>query len=91
MRLTDILRVAWEGMWANKLRALLTALGVIIGAAFGKIVTSVVGDLLMPPIGLASGGMDFKSMKLVIGCAPSAQMKRNTVSRSNRMNMMATA
>jgi len=33
MRFTDILRVAWEGMWANKLRALLTALGVIIGVA----------------------------------------------------------
>lgn len=53
------------------------AVGVIIGAAFGKIVTSVVGDLLMPPIGLASGGMDFKSMKLVIGGTPEAPVTLN--------------
>lgn len=36
------------------------AIGVIIGAAFGAIVTSLVNDILMPPIGLAMGGMDFK-------------------------------
>ena len=53
------------------------AVGVIIGAAFGKIVTSVVGDLLMPPIGLATGGMDFKSMKLVIGGTPEAPVTIN--------------
>jgi large conductance mechanosensitive channel len=35
------------------------AVGVIIGAAFGKIVTSLVDDLVMPPIGLALGGVDF--------------------------------
>lgn len=35
------------------------AVGVIIGAAFGKVVTSVVNDLLMPPIGLALGRVDF--------------------------------
>jgi large conductance mechanosensitive channel len=35
------------------------AVGVIIGAAFGKIVTSFVDDLVMPPIGLALGGVDF--------------------------------
>lgn len=38
------------------------AVGVIIGAAFGKIVTSLVGDILMPPIGKAMGGVDFKSL-----------------------------
>ena len=53
------------------------AVGVIIGAAFGKIVTSVVGDLLMPPIGLATGGMDFKSMKFVIGGTPEAPVTIN--------------
>ena len=37
------------------------AVGVIIGAAFGKIVTSVVNDLLMPPIGMALGRVDFSS------------------------------
>src|ERR1700742_1504368 len=38
------------------------AVGVIIGAAFGKIVTSLVNDILMPPIGKAMGGVDFKQM-----------------------------
>jgi large conductance mechanosensitive channel len=38
------------------------AVGVVIGAAFGKIVSSFVGDLLMPPIGLALGKVDFSSM-----------------------------
>jgi large conductance mechanosensitive channel len=36
------------------------AIGVIIGAAFGGIVTSLVNDVIMPPIGLAMGGLDFK-------------------------------
>ena len=39
------------------------AVGVIIGGAFGKIVTSVVNDIIMPPIGLLVGGMDFKDLK----------------------------
>src|SRR5206468_6865883 len=38
------------------------AVGVIIGAAFGKIVTSFVSDLIMPPIGLAIGRVDFKNL-----------------------------
>jgi len=38
------------------------AIGIIIGAAFGKIVTSFVNDILMPPIGLLLGKMDFSSM-----------------------------
>src|SRR6478672_2643313 len=36
------------------------AVGVVIGAAFGKIVTSLVGDVIMPPIGKLTGGVDFK-------------------------------
>jgi large conductance mechanosensitive channel len=36
------------------------AVGIIIGAAFGKIVSSMVGDVLMPPISKATGGVDFK-------------------------------
>ena len=39
------------------------AVGVIIGGAFGKIVTSLVNDIIMPPIGLLVGGMDFKDLK----------------------------
>jgi large conductance mechanosensitive channel len=38
------------------------AVGIIIGVAFGKIVTSLVGDIIMPPIGLAFGSVDFGSL-----------------------------
>ena len=38
------------------------AIGIIIGAAFGKIVTSFVGDILMPPLGLLLGKVDFSSL-----------------------------
>ena len=40
------------------------AVGVIIGGAFGKIVTSLVNDILMPPIGMLLGGVDFKDLKV---------------------------
>lgn len=42
------------------------AVGVIIGGAFGKIVTSVVNDIIMPPIGLLVGGVNFTDLKLVL-------------------------
>ena len=42
------------------------AVGIIVGAAFGKIITSLVGDVLMPPIGLIIGGVDFKTLKLTL-------------------------
>jgi len=42
------------------------AVGVVIGAAFGKIVTSVVGDVLMPPLGLLIGGVNFSHLKLTL-------------------------
>ncbi|MBP3425088.1 MAG: large-conductance mechanosensitive channel protein MscL [Alistipes sp.] len=42
------------------------AVGVIIGGAFGKIVTSLVNDIIMPPIGILVGGVDFSNLKLVI-------------------------
>ncbi|HSI90911.1 MAG TPA: large-conductance mechanosensitive channel protein MscL [Adhaeribacter sp.] len=42
------------------------AVAVVIGAAFGKIVTSFVNDVLMPPIGMMMGGVDFKELKLVM-------------------------
>jgi large conductance mechanosensitive channel len=38
------------------------AVGVIIGAAFGKIVESLVGDMIMPPIGMVIGGLDFSNL-----------------------------
>lgn len=42
------------------------AVGIIIGAAFGKIVTSLVNDIIMPPIGLLLGGVDFSSFLLTL-------------------------
>lgn len=46
------------------------AVGVVIGAAFGKIVTSVVEDIVMPPIGLAIGGVNFNDLAARIGTDP---------------------
>ena len=43
------------------------AVGVIIGGAFGKIVTSLVNDVLMPTVGLLLGNLDFSSLSLQIG------------------------
>ena len=45
------------------------AVGVIIGGAFGKIVTSVVNDIIMPPLGLLIGGVNFKDLKWVMQAA----------------------
>ena len=43
------------------------AVGVIIGGAFGKIVSSLVNDILMPAIGVIMGGLDFSTLQLTIG------------------------
>jgi len=53
------------------------AVGVIMGGAFGKIVSSIVSDVIMPPVGLATGGVDFKSLKVVIGGTPEAPVSIN--------------
>ena len=45
------------------------AVGVIMGSAFGKIVSSVVDDILMPMIGVLIGGVDFKNLKVEVGNA----------------------
>ena len=42
------------------------AVGVIIGGAFGKIVTSVVNNIIMPPIGVLTGGVDFTDLKVTL-------------------------
>lgn len=42
------------------------AVGIIIGVAFGKIISSFVGDVLMPPIGLMLGGLDFSNLALTL-------------------------
>ena len=56
------------------------AVGVVIGGAFGKIITSLVGDVIMPPIGVALGGVDFSSLSVVIQAA--MIMKSMTVCRN---------
>ncbi len=48
------------------------AVGVIIGGAFGKIVTSLVDQVIMPPVGLITGGIDFSQMKVVLKAADPA-------------------
>jgi large conductance mechanosensitive channel len=50
------------------------AVGVIIGAAFGKIVTSFVNDILMPPLGLLLGGVDFTNLFVSLNGTPYASL-----------------
>ena len=45
------------------------AVGIVIGGAFGKIVTSFVNDVLMPPIGMALGGVDFSDLAMTLQAA----------------------
>ncbi len=42
------------------------AVGIIIGAAFGKIISSLVGDVIMPPIGVLLGGVDFSNLSVIV-------------------------
>lgn len=49
-----------------KTNALALAIGVIIGGALGTVVTSLVEDIIMPPIGMALGGVDFAELKIVL-------------------------
>ena len=53
--------------FAIKGNAVDLAVGVIIGAAFGAIVTSLVNDMIMPPIGRLLGGVDFTNLFIVLG------------------------
>jgi len=49
-----------------KANALALAVGVIIGVAMGNVVMSLVNDVIMPPIGMALGGLDFSQLKVVL-------------------------
>ena len=46
------------------------AVGIIVGAAFGKVVTSLVNDIIMPPIGMLLGKVDFKSLFINLSSTP---------------------
>lgn len=61
--LKEFKEFAWRG------NVLDLAVGVIIGAAFGKIVTSLVNDIIMPLIGLLLAGIDFKDLSFTVGDA----------------------
>jgi large conductance mechanosensitive channel len=52
-----------------KSNALALAIGVIIGSALGSVVNSLVNDIIMPPVGLALGGVDFSALKIVLKAA----------------------
>ena len=60
--------------FAMKGNVLDMAIGVIMGGAFGKIVSSLVSDVLMPPIGLLTGGVDFSSLFLNLTGTPQASL-----------------
>lgn len=52
--------------FAVKGNAVDMAVGIIVGAAFGKIITSMVSDVIMPPIGMLLGGVDFSKLQIVL-------------------------
>ena len=56
--------------FAVKGNAIDLAVGVIIGAAFGGVIASLVKDIIMPPLGLLTGGLDFSNQFLVLKGAP---------------------
>ncbi|MES2425404.1 MAG: large-conductance mechanosensitive channel protein MscL [Bacteroidota bacterium] len=63
------------------------AVGVIIGAAFGKIVTSLVNDVIMPPIGYLTGGIDFKDLKVLVKHGdPTKKIADVTINYGNFIN-----
>jgi large conductance mechanosensitive channel len=64
--------------FAVKGNAIDLAVGVIIGAAFGSIVTSLVKDIVMPPISLLTGGLDFSNKFVVLRAAKDGSIAFNT-------------
>jgi len=52
--------------FAVKGNAVDMAVGIIIGGAFGKIITSLVNDVIMPPVGMLLGGADFSNLQIVL-------------------------
>ena len=63
--------------------ALALAIGVIIGGALGTVVNSLVNDIIMPPIGLALGGVDFAA-QIVLKAASAATQRRKSPSAGAR-------
>ena len=59
--------------FAVKGNAIDMAVGIVIGAAFGKIVSSLVTDVIMPPIGMLVGGVDFSNLAVTLKAATATQ------------------
>jgi large conductance mechanosensitive channel len=59
--------------FASKGNVVDMAVGIIIGAAFGKIVSSFVGDIVMPVLGMAIGGMNFTDLGVQLGTSPAGE------------------
>lgn len=66
------------------------AVGVIIGGAFGKIVSSIVADIIMPPLGLLVGGVNFKDLKWVMKPAQVVDGKEIAAVTLNYGNFLQT-
>ena len=64
--------------FAVKGNAVDLAVGVIIGAAFGSLITSLVKDVIMPPISVLSGGLDFSNQFVILRSAKDGSMAFNT-------------
>ncbi len=69
----------------TKSNALALAIGVIMGVALGNGVNSLVKDIIMPPIGLALGGVDFGSLKIVLQSNPEV-----SINYGNFLNFLIT-
>ena len=73
------------------------AVGVIIGGAFGKIVTSIVNNIIMPPIGVLVGGVDFSDLKLTMkeavmnGDEVVRRLSHGTMAHSSRMSWTSSS
>lgn len=73
----------------RKTNAMALAIGVIIGVALGGVVTSLVNDIIMPPIGYLLGGVDFSSFKIVLKAATGGDLATEVAIRyGNFINLV---
>lgn len=74
--------------FAIKGNAIDMAVGIVIGGAFGKIVTSLVNDIIMPPIGFIMGGVDFSQYKLVLRAAQEGGLPETAITWGMMVNTL---
>ena len=66
MKILNLFIVAYRSLNKNKVRSLLTMLGIIIGVAFNKIVSSLVNDIILPLFSLLIGNVNFQNLNIVL-------------------------